>query len=174
MRLSRLLLLAPFLTACGLIPLPEQTGADFYVVNQVGPLLPSQVVFMDANQLEYINVPKLPYRDVTFEALGTYRGFSPRLRVQFFALNHIPDCPFVAPKLEGYTGALLCDGTGGGKYLTEMVLNPHVARPILLQNPILDQAVRDGTLYLGARVLEGQLDPDEWVKISSIRFRGRL
>ncbi|MFB9994895.1 hypothetical protein ACFFLM_23375 [Deinococcus oregonensis] len=41
MRLNRLLLLAPLLGACGLIPLPEQTGTDFEFVNTVGLLQPS-------------------------------------------------------------------------------------------------------------------------------------
>lgn len=174
MRLRPLLLLAPLLSACGLIPLPEQTGNDFYVVNDLGPLQPSQVAYIDANQLEYLKIPKLPYQQVTFDALGTYYGTSPRLRVQFFALHHRPDCPRIEPKREGFTGALLCEGPGGGEYLTELSLSPNISQSVFLKNPILDQAVRDGTLYLGARILEGNLAADEMVSISSIRFRGRL
>ncbi|WP_157451426.1 hypothetical protein [Deinococcus aquatilis] len=174
MRFHRLLLLAPLLSACGLISLPEQTGNDLYVVNDLGPFKPSQVAYMDANQLEYLKIPKLPYQQVTFDAVGTYYGTSPRLRLQFFALNHRPDCPQIESSREGFTGALLCEGPGGGEYLTELLVSPNSAQSVSLKNPILDQAVRDGTLYLGARILEGNLAADEMIKISSIRFRGRL
>lgn len=174
MRLNRLFLLAPFLTACGLISLPEQTGNDFHVINELGPLQASQVAYLNSNQLEYLNIPKLSYRDVTFEAAATYRGGSTQLRVQLFALNRSPNCPFVEAKQEGYGGAYLCDGTGGGQYLTELLLSPDKPVPVVLKNPILDQAVREGTLYLGARILEGQLNIGERVEFTHIRFRGRL
>jgi hypothetical protein len=174
MRLSRLLLLAPLLSSCGLIPLPEQTGTDFEFVNTVGFLQPAQVAYMDVNQLEYLTIPKLPYREVTFEAQGSYRGRSKQLRVQLFALDSRPNCPLVIHGDGSSSGALLCDGQGGGKYLTEVLLLSGQSQPIFLKNPILDQAVRGGTLYLGARILEGELSADERVNISSIRFRGRL
>ncbi|MDB5046582.1 MAG: hypothetical protein JWQ08_2632 [Deinococcus sp.] len=174
MRLNRLLLLAPLLTACGLIPLPEQAGNDFHVINELGPLQASQVAYLNSNQLEYLKIPRLSYRDVTLKAAATYRGESKQLRVQLFALNHSPNCPFVEAKQEGYGGAYLCNGTGGGQYLTELLLSPDKPLPIVLKNPILDQAVREGTLYLGARILEGQLDFGERVEFTQIRFRGRL
>ncbi|MFB9994894.1 hypothetical protein ACFFLM_23370 [Deinococcus oregonensis] len=129
---------------------------------------------MDVNQLEYLTIPKLPYREVTFEALGSYRGRSRQLRVQLFALDSRPNCPLVTDSDGNSSGALLCEGQGGGKDLTELLLFSGQSQPIFLKNPVLDQAVRGGTLYLGARILEGQLAADEWVKISSIRFRGRL
>ncbi len=174
MRPNRLLLLAPFLTACGMIPLPEQTGNDFHVINNLGPLQASQVAYLNSNQLEYLKIPKLSYQDVTFEAAATYRGGSKQLRVQLFALKHSPNCLFVEATQEGYGGAYLCDGTGGGQYLTELLLSPDKPLSLVLKNPILDQAVREGTLYLGARILEGQLNVGERVEFTHIRFRGRL
>ncbi|WP_103129813.1 hypothetical protein [Deinococcus aerius] len=168
--------LALLLSGCGLVPLPESRPADTYFISTLAPgeLTPGMVAYVSENQFDARNIPRLPYRDMTVDADAVYQGASPRLRLQVLVASTRPDCPLVPSGREGFSPALLCDGPGGGVAATETVLQPNVSTPFHLQGAELDRAARNKTLYLGVRVLEGQLTPDEWVQVKNIVVRGRL
>lgn len=173
---KRLLTLVPLLASCGLIPLPERTQPDFTFINTLEPgeIRPGMVAYMIQNQMEYLTLPALPYRDMSMDAKLTYLGASGSLRLQVFVAAQRPDCPVVQSRREGYGDALLCPGPGGGQMLAEVVLTPHRAVPVRLEGRVLDQAIRNRQLYLGVRLLEGQTTPDETMHVSEIRINGRL
>ncbi|GMA17449.1 hypothetical protein E5F05_11120 [Deinococcus metallilatus] len=168
--------LAFLLSGCGLVSLPESRPADIYFVSTLAPgeLTPGMVAYMAENQFGARTMPGLPYRGMTIDGDAIYRGVSPRLRLQVFVSSRRPDCPLVPSGREGVRPALLCDGPGGGVVLAEAVLQPNVSTAFHLQGEELDRAARNKTLYLGVRVLEGQLTPDEWVEVKNIVVRGRV
>ncbi|PTA67069.1 hypothetical protein [Deinococcus arcticus] len=171
------LLLCPLLGACGLVPLPEVEGRDFYFVNTVPNLQPHEVAYMDTNQLDYLTLPPAKYQRVTMDAVLVPSGPIPEARVQIFASPTRPDCPTVAPPADnpGDLGsALRCSGPAGGQQLTEVALKRGTATPIHLEGAALDEAIRSRKLYIGVRLLSREDTFGAVVWVRQIRVRARL
>jgi hypothetical protein len=177
----KLIWLAPLLlAACGVVPLPEQTQPDFYFRTDADPqqFSPGTVAYLPDNQVQSLNVPNLPYQRISMNAELTAMGYAPalseRYRLEIFVIDHRPDCPVVSSDIDPAESSLVCDGPAGGQALSEVVLKRDVAVPIRLEGAILDRAVKQRQLYLGVRLLEGQLRLGDYVKVSQIRINGRL
>lgn len=166
----------PLLGSCGLIPLPEVKANNFYFVNFVADVKPSEVVYMDANQIDFLRTPQLPYRGVTVDAELTYWGEDPEQHVEFFAAAFRPQCTVVQPppQLVNYTGALRCAGPTGGQVIGEAILKRGQTQPIHFASAELDKAAQNSVLYLGIRQLSGKQSERDYVSVEQIRIRGRL
>ncbi|MFD1730933.1 hypothetical protein ACFSC4_07330 [Deinococcus malanensis] len=167
-------MLLPLLGSCGVIPLPETTVPDFHFLYAVNDLRPAEVLYMADNQLDYLEIPPLPYRGITFDALLVSRGADPVVRLQVFASASRPQCPVVPSTVPDHGDALRCPGPAGGEALTEVALRPHEGTQVRLKGEQLDQSVRTGRLYLGIRVLEGAPQATDRVDVVQIRVQGRL
>lgn len=170
----KLLLLLPLLASCGVIPLPETAVPDFDFLYAVNDLKPAEVLYMAENQLDRLEIPRLPYQNISFDALLVSRSAAPLVRLQVFASASRPLCPVVSSGIPGYGNALRCTGPSGGQALAEVTLRPHEPTPVVLQGDQLDQSFRTGRLYLGIRVLEGAPRATDRVEVVQIRARGRL
>lgn len=175
--MKRIWIVLPLLVAsCGIITLPEQQLKDFHFINIVpaDQLKPSMVGYIIENQIQFMNIPNLPYTGMNLDAALTYKGAAPFLRVQIFVASSRPNCPVIFSTKVGYGNGLLCDGPAGGNMLLEVVLNKDQVTPIHLSNSVLDKAIQDKQLYLGMRLLAGTTTPDEWIEVTQIKINGRL
>ena len=176
--LKRLALISTgfLLDACALLPAQERSAPDFNFLNPLADVRPSEVIYMDDDQLSRLNLPALPYQGTMVDAQLIYRGNAPQVRLELFVSASRPNCLLVRPpaSVTGYGNALRCSGPAGGQPLTEVTLRPNQAVPMRLEGAVLDQGLRAGMLYIGLRMLEGQQRLYDRVDVTQIRIRTRL
>ena len=175
-KLLALVYTTSLLGACALLPVQERSAPDFNFLNSVADVRPSEVIYMDDDQLNRLKLPALPHRRTNVDAQLIYRGSAPQVRLEPFMSASRPSCPVVRPpaSLAGYGNALRCGRPAGGQPLTEVALRPNQAVPMHLEGTVLDQGLKAGTLYIGLRILEGQQRLYDRVDVTQTRIRTRL